>query len=250
MKNIVFSIFVAFIFTSCVSDDTSSTNQSNTLTSSKAMFSVVGDYLYTVNGSKMNIFDLTQPENPILKTFVDIAFDVETIFSYKQQLYLGASSGVYIYDITDPLSPTKISTFGHTQSCDPVVIADDIAYVTLNSSRSCFFGEDTNRLEIIDVEDPKNPTLIKSVDMYAPGGLGVSDNTLFICDSTAGLKAFDINKSIENNKTMVTLQTQDIISDECYDVIANDYTLVISNDTNIKQYDYAAFPMSKLSELE
>lgn len=86
--------------------------------------------------------------------------------------------------------------------------------------------------------------------MYAPGGLGVSDNTLFICDSTAGLKAFDINKSIENNKTMVTLQTQDIISDECYDVIANDYTLVISNDTNIKQYDYAAFPMSKLSELE
>lgn len=240
------------------SSSSTSTDSSSSSTSgkagSRARYAVVGDYLYTVNSRVMDVLDISDPKEPQRVSKVHLPWDVETIFAYKNYLYIGAESGVYIYDNAEPMQPTSVAKFSHVQSCDPVVVSDDIAYVTLNSSSSCWRNEtQTNRLEILDLQNPKKPTLIKRVDMWAPTGLGVDGNKLFICDGTSGLKAFEVTKKTEANSTSpsvsLTLKQSDA-SIDCYDVIAQDDTLIVSNKKEIRQFNYGTFPMEELGRVK
>jgi len=217
---------------------------------SMARFSIVGDYLYTVNENQMNLFDISDASSPQSLSKVHLPWDVETLFAYKEYLYIGASSGLYIYDNSIPTQPTSLATFTHAQSCDPVVVAEDIAYVTLSSGSNCM-NNSINRLEVINVHDPKAPTLITTVDMWQPTGLGIDNNTLFICDGDSGLKIFDLNHSGEGNKTDVKLSAighESAIN--CYDVIASNNHLIVSNGKDIRQFDYSALPMVELGRIK
>jgi hypothetical protein len=120
---------------------------------------------------------------------MQIEWDIETIFPYKTNLFIGSSSGMHILDISSPESPAKVSTYVHIRSCDPVVVDDKYAYVTLRSGTAC--QGFTNQLEVIDITDLKAPELLKTYPMTNPHGLGIDKSTLFICDGRDGLKAFD-----------------------------------------------------------
>jgi len=219
---------------------------------SLARFAISGDYLYTINREEMTIFDVSDASKPQKASKVHLPWDVETIFGYKDYLYIGSNSGMYIYDNTIPVQPTQITNFRHVQSCDPVVVSDDIAFVTLNTRSNCWVADDgANRLEIISVASPQNPKLIKTIDMWSPTGLGVDGTHLFICDGDSGLKVFDINKTDENGSIAVNVNVLDSYGDiNCYDVIAFDDTLIVSNHNNIRQFDYSSFPMEELGEIK
>ncbi|MFK5975581.1 MAG: hypothetical protein QM493_03630 [Sulfurovum sp.] len=241
-------------------DSTSSTNSSTYANSSStttgkagsmARFAIVGDNLYTINSTQMDIFDISDPSSPTSISKVRLPWDVETLFAYSSYLYIGSSSGMYIYDNSIPTQPTKITTFSHAQSCDPVVVQEDIAYVTLNSGSSCWNNSGINRLEIVDVKNPITPILIKQVDMWEPKGLSIDNNLLFICDGSAGLKVFDVNKTEEDGNISVALSS---ISNEttldCYDVITSNNHLIVSNSEDIRQFDYSEFPMKELGRIK
>jgi len=250
---IIISIFM-IVFIGC--GESFNNNNSNNVgkSGSMARFALNGNYLYTLNNSEMNIFDVSEPSNPKNVSKLHTPFNVETLYSYKNYLYMGASNGVYIYDNTNPTQPAYLSLFTHAQSCDPVVVENDIAYVTLNSSNDCWQQNpiSVNRLEVLDMHDPKNPKLIKRIEMWEPKGLAVNNNKLFICDGTEGLKVFDINKTEETNSSLVI--KLNLLTKEkeinCYDVIALDNSLIVSNQTNIRQFNYSSFPMEMLSELK
>ena len=255
MRSYIFGLIVSLILIGCgsgVRSDSKGVVSSTGKAGSMARFALSGDYLYTINNREMNIFDVSTASNPTKVSKVHIPFDVETIFAYKQNLYIGANSGVYIYDNSMPTQPTRISEFIHAQSCDPVVMWEDIAFVTLNTGRDCRNKlSDVNSLEIIDMKDVENPRLIKAIDMWEPTGLGVDGSNLFVCDGDSGLKIFDINKS-ENNGTVdvsIVLKEKDE-SIDCYDVIAYQNTLIISNRENIRQFNYSSFPMEELGEIK
>lgn len=59
-------------------------------------------------------------------------------------------------DASDPGNLRKQGEVSHVQSCDPVVVQGDLAYVTL---RGECFGE-SNRLEVINVSNPNTPELV------------------------------------------------------------------------------------------
>lgn len=220
---------------------------------SMARFALKGDHLYTLNKSEMNIFDVSESGNPQHISKIHTPFNVETLYSYKDYLYMGASDGVHIYDNSEPTQPTYLSQFTHAQSCDPVILKDDIAYVTLNSSRTCFgnISVDINRLEILDMRNPEKPKLIKRIDMWEPKGLAIENNKLFICDGSEGLKVFEINKTIEKSAIDVNLK---LITKEkkidCYDVITDNNALIVSNKTDIQQFNSTSFPMKLLSKIK
>ncbi|HIM93802.1 MAG TPA: hypothetical protein EYM49_02030 [Campylobacterales bacterium] len=234
------------------SSSSSSDSVSSTIgkSGSLAQYAVVGDYLYTVNSGVMDILDISDASKPKKVSKVHLPWDVETLFAYKDYLYIGGERGVYIYDNSTPILPTSIAQFSHVQSCDPVVVSDDIAYVTLNTGSSCWNNRtDTNRLEILDVQDPKNPKLIKTLDMWSPTGLGVDGNKLFICDGESGLKAFEIDKS--DTPLSVELDIKESNAEiDCYDVIAHNSTLIVSNRDDIRQFDYSSFPMEELGRIK
>ncbi|HHD82468.1 MAG TPA: hypothetical protein ENK82_08090 [Campylobacterales bacterium] len=256
MKNIITLSLLSFLLIGCGS--TSSSSSSSDISSSTgqagsmARFAISGDYLYTINSREMNVLDIKDASQPKKISKIHVPFDVETLFAYKDNLYVGANSGMYIYDKTTPTQPTRVAELSHAQSCDPVVVSDDIAYITLNTGFECWNNRTgVNRLEIVDVSTPDSPKFIKAVDMWEPTGLGVDGKTLFICDGDSGLKVYDINKTDNNGSVDVAIDLKETLGEiNCYDVIAHNYNLVISNNENIRQFNYSSFPMEEEGQIK
>jgi hypothetical protein len=259
MMKYMIVIILASFFVGCGSGSGSSDSAGTGKGGSMARFAIVEDYFYTLNQREMEIFSLSNPSAPQPVSKVHVPFDVETLFNYKGYLYIGAESGVYIYDLSTPSQPTQVAEYTHTRSCDPVVVSNNgLAFVTLNKGSTCRLNSGENTLQVLDVEDPLNPKLIKTMGMWDPKGLGVTDDnkTLFVCDGVAGLKVFEVTR-IDHNETNETrvdilLRPQNELTKDvdCYDLIPNNGNLIVSNGDNVRQFDYKQFPIKELGQIK
>jgi len=140
---------------------------------------------------------------------------------------------MYIYSVEDPANPAFISVFWHVSSCDPVVVQDNIAYVTLRAGNIC--GGTVSQLILINISDVYNPKLIRKYNLEEPYGLGVDGDLLFICDGNAGLKIYDKSNiyALEENQIMVYKNIN------AYDVIPAGGMLIMTGNNGLYQYDYS-----------
>lgn len=198
---------------------------------SLARFRIVDEYLYTVDYGNINIFDISDLENPKTLEDVQVGWDIETIFNQGDILFIGGMQGMYIYDISVPEKPTFVSEFRHGTACDPVVVDGDYAYVTLRGGNLC--GGAESGLYIVDVSNLANPVLKKTYAMKEPYGLGFKDEKLFICDGSDGLKVYD-KSDVDNLKLLNHFK--DIIT---YDVIPLENSLLMIGDKVLYQYEYS-----------
>ncbi len=153
------------------------------------------DHFYYINDHTMHIFDVADLANPDKLNEVYMEWGIETIFPYKENLFIGARNGMHIFDNTQPSDPRYLSTFAHANACDPVVVQGDIAYVTLRNGNDC--ENFTNELNVVDVSDLLRPELIATFEMHNPHGLSVRDDVLYLCEADQGLKVFDITEPEE-----------------------------------------------------
>jgi len=197
---------------------------------SLARFMIVEDYLYAVDNQKINIFNIQNLSVPTKIKEQNVGWGIETIFNRNEYLYLGSTNGMYIYDIKSLGNPVFVSRIAHVMACDPVVVDEKYAYVTLRSGNLC--GETDSLLEIIDIADKAKPVKIKSYIMDNPYGLGIKNNMLFICDGTAGLKVF-------NKTDVLNLQlTNQFKNINTFDVIPLDDKLLLVGQNTLFQYKY------------
>lgn len=212
-------------------------------TGSMARFSIYKDYLYAVTNTQMHILDLKGETPERVSQPIRAGWDVETIFSYKDCMYLGTRTGMIIYSVADPLKPDYASRINHIYGCDPVVVEDDLAYVTVWSGNAC--GQNINELFIVDVSDIYNPHQIVSYSMKSPKGLGIDNGTLFVCDD--GLKVFDA----ADPQKIMSNQLAHYKGMDGYDVILHNQILMMIADDGLYQYNYADLKnihlLSKLS---
>lgn len=199
---------------------------------SMARFSVANDYLYTVSTTELYAFDISDASSPNKTSQKQLgSWAIETIYPFQDKLFIGSNTGMLIYDITNPSSPSYISQFSHVLSCDPVISDGQHAYVTLRTGTQCRMG--VNQLEILDISNLTQPTLVKTYGMTNPHGLSKDGNLLFVCDGPDGLKVYDasdVNQLTPVNK---------ISGIETYDVILkNKIAMVIAKD-GLYQYDYS-----------
>lgn len=157
---------------------------------SMARFTIMGDYLYAIDESGMDLFDLGDPGNPAKTNRVEIGWGIETIFPYEDKLFIGSNSGMFIYDNSVPTAPVQLSAFAHARACDPVFVNGDYAYVTLRSGNEC--DGFTNQLDLVEITDLMNPVLRKTYPMDNPHGLTIRNQKLFLCEGEFGFKSFDI----------------------------------------------------------
>jgi len=198
---------------------------------SLARFSIVNDYLYAVDHHTLKAVSITDPKDPRLTGSWSAGFDIETIYPLKDKLFIGSMGGLYIYDISNPATPVAKGSFIHARACDPVVADDNYAYVTLKAGTSC--GPSNNELEIVDIKDVTNPSLLKTYVMSGPSGLSKDGNTLFICDGKEGLKVYNAS---DYSKLVLIKQISNI---EPVDVIAwNGNALVMTKD-GLYEYNYS-----------
>ncbi|MDD3320164.1 MAG: hypothetical protein PHS59_01835 [Paludibacter sp.] len=212
----------------------SSSTSSTGITGSMSRFTIYNGNLYTVINNALNIFSLDgeKPEKVGDNTYLN--WNVETIFSYKDNLFFGTTTGMIIYSVTDPLNPIYQSCITHAYACDPVVVDNDLAYITIHSGSICDVSASKNSLIIVDVKDIKNPKEIVSHDMTCPKGLGIDDGKLFLCDD--GLKIYTIGN---DPRTLMSNQIAHYKGMDGYDVIANNNTLIMIADNGLYQYDYS-----------
>ena len=198
---------------------------------SMSRFSIYNDKLYSVVNNYMNIFELQGDKPKKAAQDLYIGSNVETIFSYKDNMFMGTPTGLLIYSVRDPLKPLFQSSVTHVLGCDPVVVENDMAYVTVHSGNFC--GQNVNELIVIDVANVQKPKQIVTYAMKNPKGLGIDNGKLFLCDD--GLKIFNVT----DPQTMMANQLAHYTGMDGYDVIAyNNVLMMIAND-GIYQYNYS-----------
>jgi hypothetical protein len=198
---------------------------------SMARFAISNERLYTVGMSELNVLSISTPDNPTFVTRKEVGRNIETIFPFKNNLFIGSSNGMFIYNINNADNPTQTGQFSHVESCDPVIADDNYAYVTLRSGTRC--QGFSNQLEVLQLNNLVNPSLVKVYPMTNPHGLSKDENTLFICDGKDGLKVY--NAANVSNLQLI----HQIKNLETYDVIAyNNIALVVAKD-GLYQYDYS-----------
>lgn len=200
---------------------------------SMARITLLNDYLYTVSTNELYAFNIANPQKPkfVNKTVIANNQFIETIYPFKNKLFIGSTQGMFIYDVSSPASPVKQGQFTHVRSCDPVIADDTKAWVTLRTGTSC--GGNVNQLEVVDITNVTSPSLIKTYSLSNPFGLGKEGNILFICDGKDGVKVYDATDA--NDLKLL----KKIDGMETYDVIAfNSRALVVAKD-GLYQFDYS-----------
>jgi hypothetical protein len=219
------------------SDSSPSVGQGGSL----ARFKIIDNYLYVVDYSNINIFDISNLETPKVLDDVQVAWDIETIFNQGAILFIGGRQGMYIYDIKNPEKPQFISEFRHGTAWDPVVGDGNYAYVTLKGGNFC--GNTESGLYVVDISNLQNPELKVIYPMVGPNGLGVKGDRLFVCDGADGLKVFD--KSAAPNLVQID-HFEDMVA---YDVIPLEKSLLMIGEGTLQQYEYLDGTISLLSTI-
>lgn len=202
---------------------------------SMARFTVVDNYLYTVDYNSLYSFDIKNAADPkpVHNETISVTGGfVETIYPFQNNLFIGASNGVFIYSVADAAVPAYVGEFGHFVACDPVIADNENAFVTLRSGTSC--QGFTNELQILDIAtDITNPTLLKTYNLTNPRGLSKDGDLLFICDGPDGLKVYDATdiNALSLKQTVSGFDANDVIA-------FNKLALVTAYD-GLYQYDYS-----------
>jgi hypothetical protein len=155
---------------------------------------------------------------------------------YDHFLYLRSNNILHIYDITDPVNPTKVGlieiyyTIENMQTVgDKLVLGtqngiftfdlsnpalpQQISFTNLWDSCDPFTIHDNivyvvnnsgppcgtgtiDQLAIMDIQDPLNPVTLNTFQMNDLQSLAIKDNLLFVCDGNSGLKVFDIENPL------------------------------------------------------
>lgn len=227
MKKLIV-IFLIGVLAGCNTDsDSSNFNSVDGIGGSLARFSLVGDYLYTVDDQSIRIFDISNPAVPAFSGEKFIGFDIETLYSLDQYLFVGSRLGMYIFDISDPKFPLQLSKVEHVRSCDPVVSSGDFTYVTLHTDTNCMGN--VNQLEIYDTKDLLRPELLVTLTLDRPIGLGLYGNYLLVTDKNV-VRIFDVSNPAQPDLVGG-------IEEDAFDLIIRNNDLFLIGKTDLTQYE-------------
>lgn len=174
---------------------------------STARFTFAQKHLYTVDQSTIRTWD------PLTLQKLDerqLGWGIETIYPFKDKLFIGSNTGMFIFTIEQNGQPSLQSTFTHARACDPVVADDETAYVTLRTGTFC--AGNNNQLDIIDIKSLTSPKLLKTVPMLNPRGLALHNGKLYICEGQYGFKIFSADKdNVKEISFDKNLESEDVI---------------------------------------
>ena len=198
---------------------------------SMARFALLNNYLYTAGDAELKVINIAEVNDPKVTNTIDLNWGIETIYPFRDKLFIGSNTGMFIFNTTNPDHPAQAGQFTHARVCDPVIADNNYAFITLRNGTQC--QGFLNELDIVDISNLSSPVLLKKFDMTNPHGLSKDGKLLFICDGKDGLKIFDAS---DLTNLQLVKQFKDI---ETFDVIAwNGLAIVVAAD-GLYQFNYA-----------
>ena len=214
------------------SSSSSAPGVSNGTGGSMARFALSDDRMYTVDYTKLKVFNTAIPENPVyLKELNTGSWDIETIFPFGKNLFLGSMTGMHIFDISSKDNPFRTGSFTHARVCDPVISDGKNAFVTLRNGSKC--AGYINQLDVVDISDLSKPKLLKSYPMTNPHGLSKEGDVLIICDGADGVKFFNA-ADVNNIKQLAHVKGMN-----AFDVIALGRIAMVSAEDALYLIDFS-----------
>ena len=206
---------------------------------STARFTIAGNYLYVVDNVSLKAFDISSNTTPVFKSKTEIGINIETIFPYQDKLFIGSSSTMYVYSLSDPSRPTQLGKAEYTirMSCDPVVARDSVAYATLRATGPC--GGSASALVVYNIKNISSPQLMKSLFLTAPYGLGIKNNSLYVCEGLGGIRVFNITNTYDPSQVSEIR----VSNTTFYDVIPYGNILIAQVNDGFILYDIGTNPM-------
>lgn len=209
---------------------------------SMTRFLPVDRYLYTINFNELILFNIENNYQPNRFARLDTGTQAETLFQLNDLLFVGSTTGMLMYDVANPANPEYLNSIDHFRSCDPVVADEAYAYVTLRGGTNCF--TQANELQIIDIQNPSELSVVARQALYNPHGLAIWDDYLVVCDGSAGLKIIDISDREEPE----VLNTVTIPF--AYDIIIDYPNAMVVGESTLYQFDLSNLPeITKTAEL-
>ncbi|MBX2890220.1 MAG: hypothetical protein KF734_04785 [Saprospiraceae bacterium] len=189
-------------------------NSSNSLAAagiggSYARFGLFNQYLYTIDNFMLRTWSV-DGSCPSRIDSTHVGWNIETIFPWKDRLFIGSQTGVFIFNNSNPQRPVLEARFDHATGCDPVVCDDENAYVTIHAGTTC--NGIFNQLDVLDITNLPAVSLRKTYPMTEPKGLAVTNEHLYLCDD--GLKIFDKTNPLDLKlkSHLKNIKTYDVIS--------------------------------------
>ncbi len=229
MKTLSFLLLpLLLVLAGCSTSDTSVSPagapgmQGNTGTGGAlARFTITGDHLFVVDDQRLYSYKLQAGQAPTQMSATPVGFNIETIYAFRDKLFIGSQNAMHIYSIANPEQPTELGIAQHVTACDPAIANDSFAYVTVRSGTNC--GGATNALISYNVRNIMAPVETSQLDLAQPQGLGFgSGGRLYVCDGDAGLHVY----SLSNPQQPSLIKT--ITGQNFHDVIVLDDLLVCS----------------------
>ena len=227
-----------------------STSGSSTSTSQSGSTAAMLTYehaLYILDSFGLRIYDTSSPEQTTEVNSHRVA-GAETLFVYEKYLYIGSNTGVDIWNLDDPLYPIRVNFYPHVRGCDPVIVSNNIGYVTLRNRTGC--RGNANSLELIDFTDPTQPVPITLFRMQNPYGLAKTEEYLAVCQENFGLSLLDISFGEEDGKkTGAVQEVAKFLKINCFDLIYSNNVLLATASDGIYQFGVDGFILTALSKI-
>ncbi|MFN3755775.1 MAG: LVIVD repeat-containing protein [Flavobacterium sp.] len=200
---------------------------------SMARFQINSDALYTVESYRLNVFNIAQPtqvffDKSIFMTDWMWGGEFETLFMRKEFLFIGATTGMFIINASDAFNPYFVSGFSHATACDPVVVHENTAYITVRGGATC--GAIQDQVNVIDITQINNPTLTSTYLLNQPFGLGIKNQVLYVC-ANQQLHVFNA----QNHQQLVLVNSY---ADGVTDVIPLESHVIAVGPNRVVQYNY------------
>jgi hypothetical protein len=200
---------------------------------SSARFTIAKDRLFIVAKQDLKIYNISNPTKMLATNTVNIGNDIETIYPYKNNLYIAGSGGMDQYNITNPDKPSNKVFVQHVTGCDPVVANDSMAWLTILGGTNC--RGSINEMQVFSLNASLNSMqLLYKINMSSPRGLGLHGNYVYVCDFSNGIHVFPCSKINTGNSDIYKLPNTNFL-----DLIPYNTYLICQTNRGIVYLDVA-----------
>ncbi len=158
------------------------------------------NFLYADNSSSINIFDISDKQNLILKKeFNANVYQINDILIKDHYMYIAGGAYFIVYDITDPLNPREICRHkaGSGLGILDIALSDGKAYLCEGGYPDAIIPLGYGCIEVIDISKLTNPLSIGRFETpEIPLGVDVADDYAYVCCAYKGFEIIDVSHPI------------------------------------------------------
>jgi hypothetical protein len=202
-----------------------------------------GSFVYVGSGSMFCVVDVSDSLNPVRKGKLFLNdFILEIIISENFAYVLNRELGLRIVDISDPDTPSLVSTFSTPERA--ASLAKSGQYVYLGYSNDY----DISVLLVIDVINPASPVQVGSKSLStSPKSIKISGDYAFIAAGSVGMRVLNIS----DPTTPTNVITKPVGGDAYYIQVSGNYAYIgrvdVSQSLVIMDISNPAIPITKYS---